>query len=191
MSKIRPDRVKVPATFHAKLMLPFAAPILATFVLLILVGDQWPRDIAPGSGLKLAGLCATAVSSVVIWFYAVRAVEDKRVRGFAGCFCAVTGLMGWPVWTVGILPSVNGYVLTEPSAVQMTFERTDITPKSKSKGFYHWVWLKADNGAARAYSGRYFISEDVYQRLTNSMPNTVTVNMSQGLLGAQVVTGFE
>lgn len=188
---IRPARAKVPATFHAKLMLPFAAPILVTFVLLALVGDQWPRDIAPGSGLKIAGLCTTAVSAFACWLFAVRAVDDRRVRGFAALLCAITGLMGWPVWSVGVLPSINGSVLAEPSAVRMTVERTEATHKSKSKGFYHWVWLKADTGNARLYSGRYFISEDVYERLNRTTPDIVTVNVARGLLGAQIVTGLE
>lgn len=190
MTAISPVRPQVPAAFFVQLVLPFAAPILATFVLLVLVGDQWPRDIAPGSGLKLVGLCAAILTSAVFWAFAVGDVENIRIRRFAAALCAITGLMGWPVWSVGVLPSINGSVLTEPSILRMTVERTEVAHKSKSKGFYHWVWLKADNGNARLPSGRYFISEDVYQLLQSTKPDTVTVTVAQGILGAQVVTAI-
>lgn len=191
MTKLESSRPKVPAYTHAVLLLPFAVPILITFALIILVGNQWPRDIALGSGLKLAGLCFTAVTAVVVWLFAVRHVEDKRVHVFAAVLCGVTGLMGWPVWSTGVLPSINGSLLAAPITVPMSLERIETTPKSKSNGLYHWAWLKADNGGSAINSGRYFITEDVFRRFQNTKQVTVNVTVARGLLGAQVVTGFD
>jgi hypothetical protein len=44
---------------------------------------------------------------------------------------------------------------------------------------------------ARAKAGRYFISEQIYQRWNDQRPSTVNVTISKGLLGAQIVTGYE
>ena len=110
MMQVALPRPRISAALPAKLSLPFVLPIVATFALLFLVGNQWPRDIAIGSGLKMPGLCVAALSAFVIWWWSVRKIQDRRIRAFAAIFCGVTGLMGWPVWTVGILPSVNGSI---------------------------------------------------------------------------------
>ena len=191
MTHVALPRPRISAGLPAKLLLPFALPILATFALLFLVGNQWPRDIAIGSGLKMPGLCVAALSAFVIWWWSVRKIQDRRIRAFAAIFCGVTGLMGWPVWTVGILPSVNGSILSQPSHVPMTLDRVEMTPKSKSRGFYHWAYLKTTNSNSAIQSGRYFISEVDYQRLDSSKPTAVDVTVAQGLLGAYVVLGYE
>lgn len=191
MTHVALPRPRISAGLPAKLLLPFALPILATFALLFLVGNQWPRDIAIGSGLKMPGLCVAALSAFVIWWWSVRQIQDRRIRAFAAIFCGVTGLMGWPVWTVGILPSVNGSILSQPSHVPMTLDRVEMTPKSKSRGFYHWAYLKTTNSNSAIQSGRYFISEVDYQRLDSSKPTAVDVTVAQGLLGAYVVLGYE
>lgn len=191
MTHVALSRPRMSAGLPAKWSLPFALPILATFALLFLVGNQWPRDIAIGSGLKIPGLCVAALSAFVIWWWSVRQIQERRIRTFAAIFCGVTGIMGWPVWTVGILPSVNGSVLTQPSHVPMTLERVEMTPKSKSRGFYHWAYLKTTNSNSAIQSGRYFISEDVYQRFDSTKSAVVDVTVAQGLLGAYVVLGYE
>ncbi len=191
MTHVALPRPRISAGLPAKLLLPFALPILATFALLFLVGNQWPRDIAIGSGLKMPGLCVAALSAFVIWWWSVRKIQDRRIRAFAAIFCGVTGLMGWPVWTVGILPSVNGSILSQPSHVPMTLDRVEMTPKSKSRGFYHWAYLKTTNSNSAIQSGRYFISEVDYQRFDSSKPTAVDVTVAQGLLGAYVVLGYE
>ena len=190
MTHVSLSRPSMSAGLPVKWSLPFALPILATFALLFLVGNQWPRDIAIGSGLKLPGLCVAALSACVIWWWSVRQIQERRIRTFAAIFCGVTGLMGWPVWTVGILPSVNGSVLNQPSHVPMTLERVEMTPKSKSRGFYHWAYLKTTNSNAAIQSGRYFISEADYQRFDSTKPAAVDVTVAQGLLGAFVVLGY-
>lgn len=191
MTKIRIPRASVPQSLFGKVLLPFALPILLTFALLLLVGNHWPRDIAPGSGLKLAGLCATAITAFVVWRNAIARVDDHKARTFAALLCAVTGLMGWPVWSVGVLPSLNGAVLRNQSTVRMTLERTEVTHKSKSRELYYWAWLKADRDNGVAGSGRYFISREIYERLEKASPATVDVTVAQGLLGAQIVRGYD
>lgn len=180
----------MPAGFFAMLMLPFVVPILLTFALVLLVGDLWPRHIVPGSGLKLAGLGAATITSAIVWRLAMRGIEDRRAQKFAALLSAVTGLMGWPVWSTGILPSINGFMLDSERTVQMSLERIEITPKSKSRGYYHWAWLRIDTNDSAIGSGRYFISEEIYNDWNKRSPATVDVQVSRGVLGAYVVTGF-
>lgn len=184
-------RAKVPATFFVKLMLPFAMPIAIAMALVLLVGDSLPRTIAPGSGLKLAGLIVTAVSCAVVWRIAVRGIADRRVHKFAAILCLVTGLLGWPVWTMGIMPSVNGYRLGSERTVAMALERTETTRQSKSSKLNHWAWLRVDDHAAPIKSGRYYIPGGVHADWSRRAPGPVRITVARGLLGAQVVTGFE
>ena len=191
MKQITLSRPALSSWLFVKFALPFVLPILATFALLFLAGNQWPRDIAIGSGLKMPGLCAAALTAFVIWWWSVRQIQDRRILAFAAIFCGVTGLMGWPVWTVGILPSVNGSVLNQPSPIPMTLDRIEMTPKRKSRGYYHWAWLKTANSNSAIQSGRYFISENDYQRFDSTKPAAVDVTVAQGLLGAYVVLGYK
>lgn len=183
----RPD---LPAGFLPRLMLPFAVPIVLTLLLLVLFGERWPRTIAPGSGLKLAGLCATACTAGLVWYFATRRAQDGRVRKFAAVACAVTGLIGWPVWSAGFLPSVNGAVLGPEQAVPMILDGTEITSKSKSRDLYYWASLRAGQAGAPIASGRYFIPEETYREWGRLRPKVVQVRTAPGLLGAMVVTGY-
>lgn len=172
------------------MILPFAVPILVTLILLLVVGNAWPRDIAPGSGLKLPGLAASAATAtaMAVWRLAVHAIADQRVRRFAALVCAATGLMGWPVWTVGVLPTLNGAATSNERVVVMTLQRVEVTRKSRSRDYYHWAWLKAEDRGQAALSGRYFISGTTYDRWRREGPARVEVGLGRGLLGAEVVT---
>ena len=190
MNRAVPSRPSVPASFFAKLMLPFALPILLTFALLIVVGDRWPRDIAPGSGLKLAGLMASAFTAAAVWHFMVRGQPDTRVRKFAALACLVTGLMGWPVWSVGLLPSANGAALGAERSVQMVLDRTETTTRSKSRALNYWAWLKPGAEDAPLQSGRYFIPQARHDDWSQRRPATVEVTYAEGALGAVVITGY-
>lgn len=191
MTKTFASRPIVPPTFFVKVLLPFAIPMLLTAALVILVGESWPRNIAPGSGLKMFGFGASALTSLIIWRFITRRIEDMRILKVAAAICGVAGLMGWPVWTVGVLPSVNGFSVGSQASVRMTLMRTDITTISRSRAVNHWAWLRPEVPTARAKAGRYFISEQTYQRWNDQHPSTVKVTISEGLLGAQIVTGYE
>ena len=73
----------------------------------------------------------------------------------------------------------------------MTVERTEKNHKSKSRDFYHWAWLKAENGHYSSLSGRYFITENLYLKLNNNEPPNVDVSFAPGLLGANVVVSID
>lgn len=171
--------------------MPFAIPMFLTFALIIFVGESWPRNIAPGSGLKMPGFGAAMLTSLIVWHLITRSIADRRVHKMAALVCGVVGLMGWPVWSVGVLPSVNGLSLGPQEALQMTLERTEVTTVSRSRALNHWAWLGPEAQNPRAQAGRYFIPEEVYQRWNDRRPSTVTVTIAPGLLGAQVVTNFE
>ena len=191
MTKTKASRPIVPPTFFVKLLLPFAIPMLLTVALVIIVGESWPRNIAPGSGLKMWGFGASALTSLIGWRFITRSIGDMRVHKVAAVICAVVGVMGWPVWTVGVLPSVNGFSLGRQETVRMTLTRTEITTISRSRAVNHWAWMRPEAPTARAKAGRYFISEQTYQRWNDQRPSTVNITVSKGLLGAQVVTGSE
>jgi hypothetical protein len=184
------DPVTVPASFFGKVALPFGVPILLTFALL-LAGDRWPRDIAPGSGLKLAGLIMTSVVALIAWRLSVNGTLDARIRKAAALLCLITGLMGWPVWTAGVLPSINGSVLGSEKVVRMKLQRTEVTHYTKGRQDHHWAWLTPEDDDAVIGSGRYRLSESLHDRWNKAPPVTVLVTVARGALGAQVVKGFE
>jgi hypothetical protein len=177
--------------FFPKLVLPFAIPVALVFALLILVGNDWPRNIAPGSGLKVPGLGATIITSLLVCRFTTRGIADTRVHKMAALVCGVTGLLGWPVWSVGVLPSVNGISVGSPETVRMTLDRTEATTIKHSRALNHWAWLRPAAQNAGSQAERYFISEDEYKKWSDQPPRTVTVTFAQGLLGASIVTGFD
>lgn len=189
MTKHSTSRAVVPSSFFAGLLLPFAIPMLLTAALVIFVGAGWPRNIAPGSGLKLAGLCVTVLTSLAVWMLITRHIGDRRARKAAALICGAVGLLGWPVWSVGVLPSVNGFSLGPQQSHRMVLDRVEVTTVSRSSARNHWAWLRPDSPDALA--GRYFIPEAIYAQWSRKQPAVVTVTMAPGLLGAQVVTGYE
>ena len=172
--------------------LPFFGPVLATFVLALTIGETWPRNIAPGSGLKLAGLIATALTGVLVWRQGVRQVTDRRISRFAGVLCAVTALLGWPVWTIGLLPSANGGMLEHERATVMRLTVLTTTVPSRSDNtVHHWAVVEPIAPDSPIAGGRVFITEEAHRRWTANSPPSVTFYHAKGLLGAQVITGFD
>jgi hypothetical protein len=144
-------------------VVPFVVPaVLTALVAFALSG--WPRDIAPGSGLKFAGLVATAITSVSAWRMSVRGVGDVRARRMAAVLCGMVGLMGWPLWSAGVLPALNGVVLQNGATVWMALQQTEATPMRRSRDFHHWAVLVPVDGVGLT-GGLYYISEATYDRL--------------------------
>ena len=81
MARKKTERPVVPGRVFLLALLPFAIP--AGFTLLLALGFNWPRDLAPGSGLKLAGFVATAATALAVWGYSVRGLDDRQARGRA------------------------------------------------------------------------------------------------------------
>lgn len=179
------------AGFFAGAALPFAIPVLVTFALVLTVGESWPRQIAHGSGLKLVGLAATGLTAFGVFAALTLRLGDRRLRKGAAGLCAITGLMGWPVWTIGVLPSVNGAALGPETRAAMVLERTEVTTASRSRTRHHWAWLRPERASTPVGAGRYFIPEEVYARWGANRPRTVTLRTARGQLGAVVVTGVE
>jgi hypothetical protein len=110
----------------------------------------------------------------------------------------MVGLLAWPLWSVGVLPSVNGASLRDVVTVEMGLDRTETTNKRRSRELDHWVWLVAPEGQPWLPregqpwlpAGRYFIPEATHDRLEAEGPATVTVEAAAGLLGAVVVTAI-
>lgn len=181
-------RTIVPPSFFASIVLPFFVPFALTLILIAFVGESWPRNLVPGSGLKLIGLVATALTGLLSWKIAVRGLNDIRAHKAAALLVTITGLMGWPVWTVGFLPSINGIHVEDQQTVSMILERTETTTVSRSRKRNHWAWLRPINPGSLAGSGRYFITEETYARWELEEPREVELIVGQGILGAQVVS---
>jgi len=179
VTKTQASRLIVPPTFFVKLLLPFAIPMFLTVALVILVGESWPRNIAPGSGLKLPGFGASVLTSLIVWQFITRSFGDKRVHKMAAIMCGVVGLMGWPVWSVAVLPSLNGFSLGPRESVRMTLTRTEITTVSRSRAVNHWAWLRPECTTGGARAGRYFSHCKTLRRVNNPQPSTVTTVASR------------
>ncbi|MCX7284849.1 MAG: hypothetical protein NTX28_12530 [Novosphingobium sp.] len=172
--------------------LPFALPIVLTFALAISIGETWPRNIAPGSGLKLAGLVITAVTAAAVWQWATRRLESAPARKFAGLLCAATALLGWPAWGAGVLPSVNGMEIGPEHDVQMRLVRLETTRRGRgTPDLYHWAWIEPLRERSPIAGGRVPIPEDIHVRWHADRPATVRLRHAEGLLGAEVVTAFD
>jgi hypothetical protein len=179
----------LPASFMLKTALPFVLPVALAVIIFLTVGETWPSSIAPGSGLTLPGLIASATFATLAWRIAGRAFGDERVSKFAAIICAATGLMGWPIWTIGVLPNINGAILDHEQFAPMRFGRLDVSrPKGGSPDYS--VWLEPVHPGGRIDGGRHYISEEVYQRLESQKPVAIRVAHSRGLLGAVVVTDY-
>jgi hypothetical protein len=183
-------RPQIPMARLAGLSLPFALPLVLAIAWALLIGDGGAGAIVPGSGLKAMGLCATVLTGIVVWCWVVRGMADGRSRKFAALFCGATSLMGWPVWTMGLLPGLNGLAPRHETMVTMTLMRTETT-RGKHGSVYHWAWLEAEGGRGADGSGRYFISQSVHDRWAGARPKTVRLVIADGVLGARLVLRFE
>lgn len=170
--------------------LPITFPFVLVLVQILTIGDVWPRAIAPGSGLKMWGLIASALTAACVWLVIARTARDKRLVHFAALFCVMTGLMGWPFWSAGLLPSVNGSALGPERTLSMRLDRLEATRQSRQKTLFYWAWLAPQEGDSGLKAGRYFIPEDVHSRWTASTPDNVQITYARGALGALVVTGI-
>jgi hypothetical protein len=172
-------------------LIPFAVPVLLTIALLVIAGSSLPRDVAPGSGLKLAGLLATLLTTVLAWRVSVQGISDTRVRSVAGVLCLFVGLISWPVWSMGALPFVNALALQDERTVVMTLDRTESTPIRLSSDRNHWAWLTPTEAETGILPGRHFIPQATYDLWAAARPDSVTVQAATGLLGATVIIAIQ
>lgn len=190
MTGRRPKKSVIPARVLVRTLIPFAVPVLLTVTMLVIAGSSLPRDIVPGSGLKLAGLLAAMVTTLFAWRVSVRGNSDPRVRSMAGVFCVLVGLISWPVWTMGALPFVNALALQNERTVILTLDRTESTPIRLSSERHHWAWLSPTEAESGILPGRHFISEATYDSWAAARPDAVEAKAATGLLGATVIIGM-
>lgn len=178
-------RVVVPGRMLGLALIPFAVP--AGLAAVLVLAADWPRDIAPGSGLKLPGFLATVLTTLLAWRLSLRGICDGWARRLSALLCSLVGLLAWPLWSAGVLPLVNGAALQESRTVRMTLERVEAVRRPRSREFYHWAELVPLEDGAGLAAGRYFIPEAAHERLAAGPPGTVEVEAATGLLGAVVV----
>lgn len=191
MNNVLSQSQKLPGSVLLKLALPMLIPFLLALILGALVGARWPTNIAPGSGLKLAGLVASVATCLLVWRSVARAIADSRQKPLAAAICVLTGLMGWAFWSAGVLPNVNGFILGSESKVHMAFEGTSTTRASRQPYDHHWARLKAEGPDSPIGSGLYYISEQLCADWNSKAPESVNVTVAPGLLGAPVVLEYK
>lgn len=170
--------------------MPFPLAILVTLLFVFTVGIDFPRDVAPGSSLVLPGL---AVSGAILSLITARIRQgwiEAAPRRFSLILCTATSLMAWPVWTMGILPSVNGMRLDTERTSTMRLSTLTFTHASKSRQIYYWARLQQVGTETGIGDGRYFIPKAVYDAWQGQIGRTVTVRHATGLLGAETVLEF-
>lgn len=183
-------RQVIPGRVLLTAVLPAAVPVVLMLGLFLLNRHEQAAQVAPGSGLKVAGLVAAALTSVLVAVPAMRGVADGAMRRVVVVLCLGVGLIGWPIWTLGVMPWVNGLVLEEPRLVPMRLDRLEITTISRSREVNHWAWLTPVEPGSGLAAGRYFIPQDLHDRLAAGKPTTLTVEAARGLLGAEAVLSF-
>lgn len=161
------------------------------FVYLLWLGlAKFAGRVRVGTPVESSAVRASLLSRPMRAKGAQRARGESRAvgvgEGLSGLFCSMVGLLAWPVWSMGVLPSLNGASLHEPRTVVATLERTEATAKRRSRELNYWAWLVPQEGVGLA-AGRYVIREALHERLAAEAPATLEVEAATGMLGAVVV----
>ncbi len=172
-------------------VVPFPFAILFTILCLLIVGNTAPRQVAPGDGLALAGLATALCVAALVLLLVRRQTADARARQGSLLLLATTTLMSWPVWTVGVLPTINGAMRGPERATTMAIERLEVTTATKSHTLYHWAYLQPATAASDLRAGRYFVNQADHERWTATRATTVQVTHARGALGAEVILGVQ
>lgn len=171
-------------------VLPFPLAILTTLAFVLTVGTHFPRDIAPGSSLILPGLLLSIAVLLVVMGRVRRRWSDPAPRRFSLILCVITSALAWPVWTTGILPSVNGIKLGAEQISTMRLAGLTTSHASKGRQIYYWARLQATSPASRIGSGRYFVPKAIHDGWQSRTGQEVAVVHATGLLGAETVLSF-
>ncbi len=171
-------------------VLPFPLAILSTIAFVLTIGTRYPRDIAPGSSLILPGLVLSIVVMLLVTAHVRRNWIEDAPRRFSLILCAITSLLAWPVWTVGILPSVNGISLGREQVSAMRLVGLSTTRAKSGRRLYYLATLEPGVRSAEIGAGRYFFSKEIYDRWQSRTGREVTVMHASGLLRAQAVLDF-
>lgn len=169
---------------------PFPISIVVTILAVLVVGEYFPRQIAPDSGVKLAGAVASVTVFVIVTRSIVRLGLDEAPRRFGIILALVTSLMAWPVWTLGIMPSLNGLSFGKEVTTPMRLVGLSISRPKKSRQIYYVARLEPFSDAAPIGQGRYYVPQAVYLEWERRGQGRVEVGHSRGLLGAEIALSF-
>jgi hypothetical protein len=170
---------------------PFPLAIALTFLFILTIGTRFPRDVAPGSSLILPGFVLSGIVMALITALVRRHWPEPALRRFSLFLCGITSLMAWPVWTTGILPSVNGAILGPRQTSAMRLTGLSISHASKGRRIYYWAAMRPPPDTASALgAGRYFVPQQVYEAWQPQVGRDVRVDHATGLLGAETVLNF-
>ena len=195
MKSVRPTgtKEKAPPETQSILLLgisPFALSILVTFLVFLIAGNRIPRQLVPGASLALPGLTLSGLVFLAVAWVMRNRTPHAKLRKFGALLAGVCTLMSAPVWTIGVLPTVNGLATGSVASTVMHLEKLETTTVSKSRRLNHWAHLRPLGSGAPLSGGRYFVSQADYTAWQESRPRTITVNHATGLLGAETVIGF-
>lgn len=134
-------------------------------------------------GLRLAaghGAGLGPEAALNAWLASVRGGVDPPARRLSGLLCDMVRLPVWPVWSLGVLPMINGARLYEPRAVVPTRERPEVTRLRRSRALSHWVWLVPREGV-EPEAGCHFLPESRRDRLVVEAPARLDVGAATGM----------
>jgi hypothetical protein len=170
-------------------ILPFPLTIVMTFAAMLLVGERYPRQVASGSSLSWWGLGLSLTVFATVLLIVRQHWSEAGPRRFALALSGVTSLLAWPVWTTGILPSINGAMLGPHETSMMQVEKLT-TSRAKGNRIYHWATLRPLDNTSPIGAGRYFVPQDAYQRWQERPAQPARVIHAKGLLGARIAIAF-
>ena len=154
-----PLAIDMRATPWARLVLPFAALVYATAVVLVLadtpVGTSYHAESGVAAAADLtAGLGLLAAGVVALW---------ARARSRAGALAALAGIAwfapDWEAWSTGpaIVRSLG--MLAAPLAVPLLFHLLLMFPRERLSGAARWAVAAVYAGALVACAGRALVRD--------------------------------
>lgn len=169
---------------------PFVVSIITTMGLVFLVGDRVPRVIAPGSSLVAAGLSVTLLTGLFPLTTMWLRWSEPLARRQTILICGFAALMSWPIWTMGVMPTVNGMRFGPVHSTAMRLIRQEIRHASRNPTIYHWAYLRPAAADSGLTAGRYFVPTADYDIWSGAPPRNIQVHHATGLLGAEILFSF-
>lgn len=171
-------------------LLPVVIALCSTFAVVLAGPNRFPRSIAAGSSLAVPGLVASVIVSLILFGVLWRLRSRPQERQASMVLGILASLISWPIWSSGVMPSINGFAVRQSSTTTMQLQRLEITHATKSREVYHWARLAPLAAESGLKQGRYFVPADRYDIWERHGAKTVEVRHGTGLLGAEIVLSF-
>lgn len=189
--RIKPGKPHAPGRLLLISALPLPLAVLSTFLCLFAVGNQAPRDIAPGCSLALPGLVWSLAILGAMAAYVRTHWRETAARRLNLLVGGLMSLIAWPIWTLGPLPSINGLSLNPAATSSMRLDDLTTSTVSKSRRLYYWAHLRPISAERPIAAGRYLISQTISEALKARKGGEVEVRHATGLLGAEVILNID